>query len=49
MDQKTRKLMILHKALHPRDDVDSQEKKDEEDLQELKTALTHRYSDSKIT
>ena len=22
MDQKTRKLMIMHKALHPRDDID---------------------------
>ena len=22
MDQRTRKLMIIHKALHPRDDVD---------------------------
>ena len=23
MDQRTRKLLIMHKALHPRDDVDS--------------------------
>ena len=23
MDQRTRKLMTMHKALHPRDDVDS--------------------------
>ena len=23
MDQRTRKLMTLHKALHPRDDVDN--------------------------
>ena len=50
MDQRTRQLMIMHKALHPRDDVDRymfQEKMEEEDLPALKTALTHRYNDSK--
>ena len=50
--QRTRKLMKIHKALHPRDDVDRdymfQEKREEEDLAGLKTALTHRYNDSKI-
>ena len=50
MDQRTRKLMTMHKAFHPRDDVDRlyvQEKREEEDLPVLKTALTHRYNDSK--
>ena len=40
--------MTMHKILHSRDDVDSyvcQEKKEEEDLPLLKTALTHRYND----
>ena len=53
MDQRTRKLMTMHKALHPRDDVDRlyiyQKKKEEEDLSALKTALTHRYNDSRTT
>ena len=37
----------MHKALHPRDDVDYmlQEKKEEGDFPALKTALTHRYND----
>ena len=41
--------MTMHKALHPRDNVDImfQEKREEEDLPALKTALTHRYNDSK--
>ena len=51
MDQRTRKLMIMYKTLHLRDDVDTdymyQEKREEEDLPALKTALTHRYNDSK--
>ena len=38
MDQRTRKLMTMHKALHP---------SEEEDLPALKTALTLRYNDSK--
>ena len=52
MDQRTRKLMTMHKALHPRDDVDRRyvsKKREEEDLPALKTALTHRYNDSKTT
>ena len=43
----------MHKALYPRDDVDrlyvSRKKKEEVDLPALKTALTHRYNDSKTT
>ena len=53
MDQKTRKLMIMHKSLHPRDDVDRlciyQERREEEDLSILKTVLMHRYNDSRTT
>ena len=52
MDQRTRKLMTMHKALHPRDNVADymcQEEKEEEDLPALKTALMHRYNDSKTT
>ena len=50
MDQRTRKLMTLHKALHPRDDVDMwQEKKEEEDLLAYKIVSMHRYNDQKTT
>ena len=44
MDQKTRKLITMHKALHPRDDVDRlrREMKEEEDLPALKIALMHQ-------
>ena len=51
MDQITRKLMTMHKALHPRDDVDiiCQEKKEKEDLLALNTALTHHYNNLKTT
>ena len=52
MDQRTRKLMTMHKALYPIDDVDRlyvSRKEEEEDLPALKTALTHRYNDSKTT
>ena len=51
MDQRTRKLMTMHKTLHPRDDVDYMylEKRDEENLPASKTALTHRYNGSKTT
>ena len=40
MEQRTRKLMTMHKALHPRDDIDYiyREKREEEDLLALKTA-----------
>ena len=50
MDQRTRKLMTMHKALHPETtltDYMYQEKR--EDLSVSKTALTHRYIDSKAT
>ena len=49
IDQRTRKLMTMLKALHLRDDVDYmfQEKREEEDLPALKTALMHQYNDSK--
>ena len=52
MDQRTRKLMTIHKALHPIDNDDRcQEKKEGEgeDLPSLRIALIHRYSDSKTT
>ena len=50
MNQRTRKLMTMHKALHPRDDVNRlyvSRKRREEDLPALKIALTHLYNDSK--
>ena len=47
MDQRTTKLMTMHKAMLP-DDM-YQAKREEEDLPALKTTLTHRYNDSKIT
>ena len=45
MDQKARKLMAMHRTLHPRDDIDNmrQEKEEEEDSPALKIALTHQY------
>ena len=52
MDQRTRKLMTMHKALHPRDDVDRiyvSRKEGEEDLPASKTPLTHPYNGSKTT
>ena len=52
MNQRTRKLMTMHKALHLKDDVDRhmyQEKREEEDLPASKTALTHPYNDPKTT
>ena len=52
MDQRTRKLMTMHKALHSRDDFDRlyfSKKGEEEDLPASKTALTHRYNSSKTT
>ena len=42
--------MTKQKALHPRDDVTDyiyQERREEEDLSGSKTALTHRYNDSR--
>ena len=50
MDQRTRKLMTMHKALHSREDVYRlyvSSKEGEEDLPALKTAFAHRYNDSK--
>ena len=50
MDQRTRKLMTMHKPLHPRDDVDRlyvSRKEEEEYLPASKTALTHWYNGSK--
>ena len=50
MDQITRKLITMHEALHPRDDVDRlyvSRKEGGRDLPALKTTLTHRYNDSK--
>ena len=45
--------MTMHKALHSRDDIMTNymylEKSEEEDLPASKTALTHRYNDSKTT
>ena len=38
-------IITMHKALHPRDDV---EKREEEDLSALKTALTQRYDSKTI-
>ena len=52
MDQRTRKLMTMHKVLHPRDDVDRlyvSRKEEEEDSPAMKTTLTHRYDYSKTT
>ena len=52
MDQRTRKLMTMHKALHPRDDVDRlyvSRKEEEEDLTALKTVLAHQYNDSRAS
>ena len=52
MDQRTRKLMTMHKALHPRDDIDRlymSRKEEGKDLPALKTALRHWYNDLKTT
>ena len=45
MDQKTRTLMTMHRALHPRDDVDRLYVSRKEGGR----ALTQRYNDSKTT
>ena len=41
MNQRTRKLMTMHKVLHSRDDVDymCQEKKEEEDFPSFKNSV----------
>ena len=47
MEQRTRKLTTMHKALHPRDRVDrlymSKKKKEEEDIPAFETASMHRF------
>ena len=51
-NHRTRKLMTMHKALHPRDDVDRlyvSRKERGKGLPALKTVLTHRYNDSRTT
>ena len=45
MDQRTRKLMTMHKALNPRDDIDRKE----EDSPALKIAWIRQCDDSKTT
>ena len=53
MDQRARKLIMMHKALHSRDDIDRlyvcQKKKKEEDSQALKIVWMHRYKDMRTT
>ena len=56
MDPRTRKLMTMHKALHPRDDIDrlyvtkkKKKKEEEEDLLAVKKALINRYINAKFT
>ena len=52
MDQRTRKLMTMHKAYTPETTLAYYmylEKREEEDLQASKTPLTHRYNGSKTT
>ena len=49
MDQRIRKLITMHKALRPIDDIDyrCEEKKKEDDLPALKVELIHQFDDSK--
>ena len=52
MDQRRRKQMTMHKALHPETTLTDYmylEKGEEEDLPASKTPLTHPYNDSKTT
>ena len=49
MDQRTRKLMTMHKAETTLTDYMYLEKREEEDLPASKTPLTHRYNGSKTT
>ena len=50
MGQRTRKLSVMHKALHFRDDVDRiYTSRKEEELPALKTVLMHQYNDLKTT
>ena len=54
MDQKLKKkqqkkLMTIHKALHPRDDYMYQVKKEKEDKPAVKITSMHRYDYKKTT
>ena len=51
MDKKTRKLMTMHKALYPKDDIDFiyLRKNEEEYSPTLKIVWMHQYVDSKTT
>ena len=52
MDQKTSKLMTMHKALHPRDNVNrlyASRKERGEGLAALKIASIHQYKDLRTT
>ena len=52
IDQRTRKLMTMHKAFYPRGDVDRlyvSRKEGGRGLASIETALTHRYNDSRTT
>ena len=52
MDQRTRKLMTVHKALHPRDDVDRlyvPRKEGGRGLASIEDTVEHRYNGSKTT
>ena len=52
MDQSSRKLMTMHEALHPRDDIDRvyvTRKEWGRGLPASKTPFMHRYNDSKTT
>ena len=49
MDERTRKLMTMHEALHHRDDIDRQEKKEDKDLPAFKIASMSWYNDIQTT
>ena len=51
MDQRTRKLVTVHKDFHLRDDIVCicQEKNEEENLPALKIALINQHAESRIT
>ena len=50
MDLRARKLIMTHKALHLRGDIDSAcQEKEEKDTPALKIARRHHYEDSKTT
>ena len=50
MDQRTRKLLIIYKALDPRDDIDCMcQEKEEKHVRAFKIASMHQYNGLKIT